>query len=317
MITHALSLLCALAPFSAAPASLTPLVSIEPPSRVPVDQRDSWDEISRKFGGVKADTKASRDVVMAFTVSAEVREVFVQGGQRVRQGDMLVRARDADQVAIVDAQRISAGNDNEVKAAALQLELYQLRYARLKESGQAGIAELDEARIQEATGKVQLEQAKVRASLEKKRLDQAEGQLERYRLVAPFDGVIEEVKVDVGQGVREAEPALRVVNTEQLWIEAYAPTTETIRAGLTRDKPAWVLLDMPDRPKLVEGKILYVSPVADSVSLKRRVRVEIQNTQGWPAGTPAMVVFEKPDDSWDPYRVTQPTTAARTGSDQR
>ena len=161
---------------------------------------------------------------------------------------------------------------------------------------------------------MQLEQARVRADLEKKRLEQAEGQLEKYRLKAPFDGIIEEVKVDVGQGVREAEPALRIVNTEQLWIEAYTPTPETIRAGLDKDKPAWVLVDLPDQPRLVEGRILYISPVADSVSQKRRVRVEIVNTEGWPAGTPAKVVFEKPDAKWDLYRVARSTTTAKAGS---
>ena len=129
-----------------------------------------------------------------------------------------------------------------------------------------------------------------------------------------IDGIIEEVKVDVGQGVREAEPALRIVNTEQLWIEAYTPTPETIRAGLDKDKPAWVLVDLPDQPRLVEGRILYISPVADSVSQKRRVRVEIVNTEGWPAGTPAKVVFEKPDAKWDLYRVARSTTTAKAGS---
>jgi hypothetical protein len=34
--------------------------------------------------------------------------------------------------------------------------------------------------------------------------------------------------------------------------------------------------------------------VADSVSLTRRVRVEIENPKGWPAGTQAVVRFEKP-----------------------
>ncbi len=276
---------------------------------------ETWAQVSERFGGVRADTKASRDVVMAFTVSTEVREVLVKGGQRVRKDDILLRARDADQVAIVEAQRISANNDNEIKAAALQLELNDLQYSRLKESGQGGVAELDEARIRAATAKVQLEQARVRADLEKKRLEQAEGQLERYRLKAPFDGVIEEVKVDVGQGVREAEPALRIVNTEQLWIEVYEETTKTIRSGLDKDKPAWVLVDLPERPRLVEGKVLYISPVADSVSQKRRVRVEIVNTESWPAGTPVKVVFEQPETAWDAYRAGH--TAARVGSEQR
>lgn len=300
-----------------APARQTPAATRPNTAPLQAPPSESWPDLSERFGGVRADTKACRDVVMAFTVSTEVRDVLVKGGQRVKKDELLVRARDTDQVAIVEAQRISANNDNEVKGAALQLENYELRYSRLKESGQAGIAELDEARIQAAIGKVQLEQARVRADLEKKRLEQAEGQLERFRLKAPFDGMIEEVKVDVGQGVREAEPALRIVNTEQLWIEAYTPTPETIRLSLDKDKPAWVLVDHPDRPRVIEGRVLYVSPVADSVSQKRRVRVEIPNPEGWPAGTPVKVVFQTPDEKWDAYRATRSTTTAQAGSDKR
>jgi len=262
---------------------------------------EDWDALAARFGGVIADTKASRDVLMTFTISAEVRQVLVKGGQRVKEGDLLIRARDGDQVALVDAQRLSANNDNEVKAATFQLELAELKYSRLKESNQGGKAELDEARIQAATSKVQLEQARVRLDLEVKRLAQAEGQLERYRLVAPFDGVIEEVKADVGQGMREAEPVIRIVNTELLWLDAYAPTMETIELELQKGRPAWVLMRLPDGARMVKGEILYVSPVADSVSQSRRVRVQYANTANWPAGIPAKVVFVQPGAEWDSY----------------
>ncbi|HYE03844.1 MAG TPA: hypothetical protein VD963_11505, partial [Phycisphaerales bacterium] len=43
-----------------------------------------WHEVTRRFGGVKADTRPSRDATMKFSVSTEVREVLVQGGQKVK-----------------------------------------------------------------------------------------------------------------------------------------------------------------------------------------------------------------------------------------
>jgi len=263
---------------------------------------DSWERLASKFGGVKADTKASRDVVMAFTISAEVREILVKGGQKVNENDLLVKARDGDQVALLEAQRLQAANDNEIKAAALQLELEDVKYKRLLESNQYGQSEIDEARIRAATAKVQLEQAKVRNDLDKKRVEQAEGQVERYRLKAPFSGIIEEVKVEIGQGIREAEPVVRIVNTDKLWLEVYAPTMETISLGVEKGHRAWVLVQMPGKPRLVEGSVLYVSPVADYVSQNRRVRVEINNTEGWPAGTSAKVVFVDPGEGWAAYR---------------
>jgi hypothetical protein len=58
---------------------------------------------------------------------------------------------------------------------------------------------------------------------------------------------------------------------------------------------------------LVKGTVLYVSPVADAVSQTRRVRVEIANTENWPAGTQARVRFSEPSDPgmWEKY-LTSP-----------
>lgn len=311
LLASLVSVVCASAIADPSPLSSINFFAGESPRHVKPDD-DSWEKLATSFGGVKADTKASRDVVMAFTISAEVREILVTGGQKVSENDLLVRARDTDQVALVKAQRLQAANDNEIKAAALQLELEDVKYKRLLETQQAGVAELDEARIRAATAKVQLEQAKVRNDLDKVRVEQAEGQLERYRLKAPFSGFVEEVKVEIGQGIREAEPVVRIVNTDKLWLEAYASTMETISLNVEKGHRAWVLVQLPGKPRLVEGTVLYVSPVADYVSQNRRVRVEVTNTEGWPAGTSAKVVFVDPGEAWDAYRAAPAKKADAT-----
>jgi HlyD family secretion protein len=266
--------------------------------------RSTWESIARRFGGSACDTKASRDSTMAFTVPAQVKEILVQGGQRVKEGDVLIRARDSDQAAIVEGQRISAANENETKAAELALENARIRFERLQALGedQRSPQEFDEARIAHETAKVQVEQAKVRHELEKIRLKQAEGQFERYRLEAPFDGIVEEVKVEVGQGVRETDPAIRVVNIETLRLDVWAPTHETISLGIDAGAKAWVLIDLPGKPWLADGVVQNISPVADSVSQTRRVRVDVANTAGWPAGTKAVIRFTDPGAEWAEYR---------------
>jgi hypothetical protein len=46
--------------------------------------------------------------------------------------------------------------------------------------------------------------------------------------------------------------------------------------------------------------------VADSVSQTRRVRVEFENTESWPAGIPVMVRFTDPGQEWAEH-VLSPT----------
>lgn len=278
----------------------------------------AWRAVAARFGGVEADTEPCRDVIMRFSSPTEVREVHVVGGQKVKKGDLLIRARDADVKAAVDQQRLRAETDLEVKAAEAALELARFKYKNLLDARQGGAGtptELEERRIEQKQAELALEQAKVRLTEQQLLLRQIEGRYEQLRLEAPFDGTIEEVMVDVGQGVNEQMPAIRVVNTDKLWLDAYPRTSETIELGLKQGSKAWVLIDLPGGAKMTEGEVLYVSPVADSVSQRRRVRVEIVNVGGWPAGTQAMVRFTPPEGEWPRAEAPESGMASSAGAE--
>lgn len=275
----------------------------------------SWDALAKEFGGYKSETKPSRDAVMQFAQSGEIRLISVAGGQRVKRGDVLARVRDAEVVAAIARQKVVAENRLEIDNAEKQLELAVFRFEQLKAGKTFSPAEFEELRISAEVARIQRDQAKVNLEAQKIALDQLFGQAERYRLEAPFDGVIEEVMVEVGQGVTENEKVLRIVNTETLWLDAYAGTSETVRLGIKENSPVWVLVELADAPRLVKGSVLYISPVADAVSQTRRVRVEIENREDWPAGTQARVRFSEPSDPgvWEKY-MPQGGTRAKTAS---
>lgn len=260
----------------------------------PVAGSTEWESASRAFGGTAAATKPSRDSQMSFPTATEVLEIPVKGGQRVKRGELLIRARDAEIVAAIDQQRALAENNKEIEGAEAQLELAEIRFENLKKAGEFSKEEFDQRRIEAKTARVQRDQAIFNKEQQRLRLAQLEAQYERYRLVAPFDGVVDEITVDAGQGVTEQDKVLRIVNTDRLWLDPAPPTAQTLDLNIQPGSRAWVLVDLPGKPQLVEGRVIEVSAVADSVSLTRRVRVEIENPKGWPAGTQAMVRFEKP-----------------------
>ncbi len=269
----------------------------------PAPADGDWENIAASFGGSKADTKPSQDVTMQFTFSAEVREINAEGGQTVKKGFVLMRARDAELIAAVARQRDLAANELEIQGTEQQLKNAEFKFNMIEKSGTYAPTEYEDAKNAAVVARIQRDQAKKNKRQQELTLAQAEAQLEKFRLEAPFDGVIEEVMVEVGEGVTEQTKVLRMVNTEKMRLDPYADTRETIRLGLKEGSPAWVLIDMPDAPKLVQGKVLYVSPVADSVSQTRRVRVEIDNPNGWPAGTQARVKFVEPTGDWAKYKT--------------
>jgi multidrug efflux pump subunit AcrA (membrane-fusion protein) len=279
----------------------------------------TWNEVSDAFGGAKAATKPSRDVTMAFTFPTEVRELSVHGGERVKQGDVLVRARDADVTAALEQQRVRSGSRLSIELAEKQQELADIRYAKIMEVGESGSSQMEreERRVEKEAAALQLQQAIMSFDEEQYKLAQLEGSYERYRLEAPFDGIVEDVMIEVGQAVRETDPAVRIVNTDVLELEANATTDTTIRLQLKPGAPAWVLMDLGGRPVLAVGKVKYVSPVANSVSRTQRVNVELENPAGWPAGMQAQVVFEEPGAAFAKYQwdggAAETAQSARSG----
>jgi len=268
-----------------------------------------WEGIAEAFGGVKSETRPSRDATMSFALATEVQEVFVRGGQRVKRDDPLLRARDTEVVAAMEQQRALAQSDLEIQGAAAALELADFRFEQLKRGATFTPSEFEELRIQAMTAKIQRDLAIFNREQQQHRLRQLEAQAERYLLKAPFDGVVSQVLVDVGQGVNEQQKAIRIVSTDQLWLDAWAGTEDTMRLSLKDGAKAWVLVDVPDRPVVAEARVIEIDPVADPVSQTRRIRVEIDNTAGWPAGTQARVRLAGPPPASGNWAMSEPRPA--------
>lgn len=258
----------------------------------------TFDQRSEAFSDLEWVTRPSRDVVIGFTITAEIGEVLVSGGQRVKAGQLMIRAKEAEALAGLAVQRVRAANTAPVDSARASLDLAEVRYKRIKEADDQKAAspqELDERRVAVEAAKAALANAQSQASEEQKRLVQLEEQAKRYRLEAPFDGIVEQVTVDVGQTVEAPQPVIRVVNIDTLWIDLPVPTARTLTegGGIKSGAPAWVLMDLPGA-FVIKGKVLYVSPVADAAAETRRVRVEVPNPNLWPPGTKARVRFTEP-----------------------
>ncbi len=277
-----------------------------------------WEAIAEAFGGVKSETRPSRDATMSFSFATEVREVLAKGGQRVKRDEPLLRSRDTEVVAALEQQRSLAENELEIHGASAALELAEFRFEQLKRGGNFTPSEFEELRIQAMTARIQRDVALFNREQQLLRLKQLEAQAERYLLTAPFDGTVSQVFVDVGQGVNEQQKVVRIVNTNQLWLDAWAGTEETMRLGLKSGTKAWVLVDVPDRPVVAEGRVIEIDPVADPVSQTRRIRVEIDNPAGWPAGTQARVRLAGPppaSGNWAALRAAEQHPAAEGSGD--
>lgn len=260
------------------------------------------------FGGHKTFTRPNRDAQMGFSVPQRVLDVIGKSGMRVKKDDLIVRGDDVEAAAVLKLQEVRARSKATVDKAKASLDLTKLEYDKTQQASSGGGAnpqELDRARLSFEAATADHAAAVVQQEQEELSVDRLKASVERYRLRAPFDGIIDFVKVDPGQSTTENEKIVRVVNLSPIWIDVPAPTDETIRLGSKVGDKAWVLVEMSGVPKVLEGKVIEVAPTGDASSRTRQLRLEVANpdkADGSPgdviAGEPAWVRLSAPSEGF-------------------
>ncbi|MGI9342518.1 MAG: efflux RND transporter periplasmic adaptor subunit [Gammaproteobacteria bacterium] len=208
---------------------------------------------------VYGQTAPARTVEMSSETEGRVEAVEAIRGRRVRAGEVILRLDMRDRRARM-AQADAAVREARTSYEA-QLKLQQDGY-------------VSETQIAESVAK--LESAK--AELTRANLD-----LEYMVVRAPFDGVLQERDVEIGDFVRSGDK-----------IATFVDNTSIIVTGTIAEQDArFVHLDDDGQAKLatgqeVAGRIRYISPVADESTRTFNVELEVANPDGsLPAGVTA------------------------------
>jgi RND family efflux transporter MFP subunit len=202
-------------------------------------------------GQVRSDAYARLKAELSGTVTA----VLVRPGQSVKKGQPLVKLdpRPFD-IAVREAE------------AALEQAMIVYRDYIVPDSIATGQA-VPEDRRKNAESRAGVTSARVR--LEKAKLDQ-----ERSTIEAPFDGIVDEVRVAAGERVGGGDNIASVVDVGNLRIEAQVLEHDLplIRVG---GDAIITAAASPDRP--VYGRVIAVLPVIDSLKRAGRALIRARN----------------------------------------
>jgi len=284
------------------------------PNKTRYELEPSW---ARSFDGIRVFTKPVQEAQMGFSFPTEVREIRVKGGDRMSEGDLLIRARDGEAVANMELRKIQAENRKQVEAAEVDLRLRELELTAAQEAFEQNAMsdlERDQAQARRDRAEIEVRVAEEALKEAKTLYDRAVAELDRYRIYAPFDGLVESVEVSVGQSVTETEPVIKVVNIDTLKMRVPTPTQERIERRLKRGDPAWVIMDIPGERKVYLGQVSEVSPVGDFPSGKTNVFVEVANIDNAPAGVAAWVRYTEPTGEWAERIVEDMKVGTRDGA---
>ncbi len=186
-------------------------------------------------------------------VSAEVegvvRNIRVREGARVNAGDLLAEvAPDEMRVALQQAQT--------------QYDISSRRVLQLEAAGDLGAAQMERARMQQASAELELARSRVQAT----------------QIRSPISGVVITPRLEerTGQLLHRGDVFCQVVDADRAWVEIAVPEKEVGEIG--PEQEAWLKLNTFPDHKFV-GRVVRVSPQGRDQAEERvfDVVVEVPN----------------------------------------
>ncbi len=251
-------------------------------------------------GTLVADAQAD----VAAETAGRVIAVMVERGTRVQAGAVLARLDDRDatnqlreaeaaaaqaatRVTLSAAGRFDPDNDPEVQKVRLVMEQMKTddeRYARLVKEGAVSVAEAESRHIQYLSAKEEYRAAQQRAHegyqallTQRTRLATARKAVTDTLIHAPFEGVVAEKHVNVGQFLQRGGRVATVVRVDPLRIELMVPEVATV-AVKRAEKVSFSVQAYPDRR--FDGRIAYLGPSLRSDSRALVAEAVVPNPEG-------------------------------------
>lgn len=212
--------------------------------------------------------EAVRQTVLAAQVPGAVVALDVKAGDRVRAGQVLLRldAQAAQQTAAAGTAQLQAARAAQEAATReyeRQQQLYQKRY-------------ISQAALERAEAQFRAAQAQAQAQLAS--AGAAHTQSGFYVLKAPYDGVVADVAVVLGDMALPGRPLLTVYDPAALRVSARIPQS----AAAALQPGARLQVELPGTAARLEAARWTLLPSADPATHTQELRLEL------PAGTAAV-----------------------------
>lgn len=202
-----------------------------------------------------------------------VESVAVNAGDRVRRGQVL---------AVLSSQSL-ADQRGDLLAAQKRLALARKTYAREKQLWEEKIsAEQDMLQAGQALQEAEIAEQSARQKLAALGATApAAGNLTRYEIRAPIDGVITDKQIAVGAVVKEDANIFVVADLSTVWVEmtVYAKDLNTVKVGQQARVKATAF------EAQAEGRVAYVGSLVGEQTRAANARLVLPNPKGlWRPG---------------------------------
>ncbi|PZQ78186.1 MAG: efflux transporter periplasmic adaptor subunit [Variovorax paradoxus] len=205
-------------------------------------------------------------------VQGVVDSVSANLGQLVKQGQVL---------AVISSTVVSAGRA-ELQSAVERRQLARTTYEREKKLFEERISpEQDVLAAQQALREAEIAAANANQKLLALGATPNSGSLGRFELRAPFDGIVVEKHIALGESVREDAQVFTISDLSSVWAEMSVPARDLPRVRVGEK----VLVRSGAFDATANGTVAYVGSLIGEQTRTARARVTLPNPQGaWRPG---------------------------------
>jgi HlyD family secretion protein len=254
---------------------------------VPVARGRVEDAVTNSQAGtVKARLRARVGAERAGRVAAIPRRegAWAKKGETLLQLDVSTATTQLEAARRdLDAARATA---EAARATATLARQQHDRTVSLFKSGVVSQGEMDQSKSQVENAEAQENNAAAREQRAQSAVRLAQDELDHMKVLAPFDGIVSQRMVEVGEPVVPGQPVLELVSLDRLYVSA--PLDEIDIGRVKEGLPARVTLD-PYRGRVWQGVLTRVSPVVNDLKEQNRtldVEVEMKPDPSAPQPKP-------------------------------
>lgn len=232
-----------------------------------------------------------QEVMLSSEVIGKVSELFVEEGQRVNQGELLLRVDDKNFIASHDqaeaAVRLNSIDIERQEVRIANLERQFERSSRLHERNMIGDDEFDNIKNQLDLARIDLMSSRERLAQSRAQLDQVNDQLSKTQIISPIDGVITSLDIKVGETAIASSTnipgssLMTIADPQSIYTEVLVDEADVANIEVGQ-RAEIVAIAYPDQP--MQGIVRFIANTAKVAQgrqgLSFTVKIDIVDANG-------------------------------------
>jgi RND family efflux transporter MFP subunit len=217
-------------------------------------------------------------------VTGYVAKWLVDIGDRVKKDQVMAVIDTPDLDAQLDAARAQLeASAAEAKVKETDADFAKTTWARWQTSAKGLVSEQEreDKKAKYESSMAQLNAARARINLDRANVDRLTFLTRFKEVMAPYDGVITERRIDIGDlvmaGSSNTTPMFGIAQSDQIRVFAEVPQSARVDLGVGQAAKV-IAAELPDR--IFEGTVTRTSQAADPRARTVRVEIDLGNADG-------------------------------------